>query len=387
MSSSKEIIVTDPAITPVRVSAQAVAAAVQDIAVLEELVTRVLEQGVDYGHIEGISEDVLWDPGSAKIMAAFNVYASHNIISQQDDGEQIGFILETQLLRRDGGGVVATGVGAASTRETRYAYRWVGEREAVQQGFVGEALKTLPKRQRKGQGGEGYQTYRIPNPERAELLNTLLKMAAKRAEQDAVKSLPGVGSALAKLFKVKADLKIWAGFWGEVRRLGFSDEDVHRILGCTSVKDWVAQGNTLEQALAQLREDHQKRSQDPVSTRRFPTASKAAKPPVASPQPPEDVDVPQDIDHVSEVSKIPMEVWEVVTEKVRALGLTDSQVRGWFGKHQLEVSLADLQDLFPGPQLTFDVLSKFLDVLTSEEQKRAKKQEKGIGPAPAEGRG
>ena len=44
--------------------------------------------------------------------------------------------------------------------------------------------------------------YRVENPEYGEQVNTIAQMAAKRAETDAAKTLPGVASALRRLFEV-----------------------------------------------------------------------------------------------------------------------------------------------------------------------------------------
>ena len=47
--------------------------------------------------------------------------------------------------------------------------------------------------------------------------------------------------------------KGWNWFWGaKVRELGLAREEVHARLGVTSVKDWVSQGKTLEEAVKVL---------------------------------------------------------------------------------------------------------------------------------------
>ena len=256
MTTEKALVVAPP-IEPVRVSPQAVEAARQDIAILQELVGTLLEAGWDYGDIPGIPGKALFDPGAAKVMAGFNCYSTHVILAQRDDGEMLTFIIEAKLISRATQEVVATGVGAASTKETKWAYRWVNQKEAEAAGYTGEALKGLKRQERKSQYGP-YFVYRIPNPDPGELLNTLVKMAAKRAEQDAVKSLPGVGTALAKLFEGKLTrTNGYAHFWAEVRRLGYSDTEAHELLGVKSLKDWEAAGKSLDDALAKLRQVRQ----------------------------------------------------------------------------------------------------------------------------------
>jgi hypothetical protein len=100
------------------------------------------------------------------------------------------------------------------------------------------------------------------------LLNIMFQMASKRGEVDAAKGLPGVGSALRRLFKGKMQRgqakpparpteegPNWTSFWGEVNRLGLTPERAHEILGVKSIKDdWLASGRTLEAAIDCLRQ-------------------------------------------------------------------------------------------------------------------------------------
>lgn len=80
----------------------------------------------------------------------------------------------------------------------------------------------------------GEVQYRVRNPEHDELLNTIVKIASKRAEVDAAESLPGVASVLREMFGSKGRRDSisrqespaakgkrqdeWTWFWGEVAR-------------------------------------------------------------------------------------------------------------------------------------------------------------------------
>jgi hypothetical protein len=127
--------------------------------------------------------------------------------------------------------------------ESKYAYRYV--EDPAELGLDKASLKFDKKKKK----------WRIPNPETEDLGNTILKMAAKRGEIDASQSLPGVSSALKKLFlgKVKGkdqnDGHAWQKFWGEVTALGLSEAGVHEMLGIKSLKDdWLAKGKGLNEA-------------------------------------------------------------------------------------------------------------------------------------------
>lgn len=83
------------------------------------------------------------------------------------------------------GQIVATGDGSCSTRESKYAYRWVWDREVPSE----IDKETLPKRRLKTKNGSATQ-YRFANADLADQYNTVLKMADKRATVAAALKLP-----------------------------------------------------------------------------------------------------------------------------------------------------------------------------------------------------
>lgn len=212
----------------------------------ERLVFEVLEEDVDYGRLPGIPQEGLWNPGASKINNAFNTYPDYKVLHHVEEDGLISYTMQSILISRDSQQVVGTGIGAASTREPKYKYRWVPDPKNY--GYSDEGIKTLKFKDGK---------YRILNPEYGELVNTMAKMAAKRADVDAAQSLPGVASALRKLFtgagaKPKTDTPKWDTFWGEVGALGLSEERVHQMLGVKSMKDWLSSGRSLNQAIEVL---------------------------------------------------------------------------------------------------------------------------------------
>ncbi len=230
-------------VSPLQLTPQAIEMIKGNLLLCEELVNDVLEPGVDFGKVEGVERPFLWDPGAAKIAAAFNTYPTHVILKETLEADFVCYVIEAQLVSRVSKEVVATGIGGASTWETKYKYRWVKKPE--EWGWKGEGLKFNAKTNK----------YRIPNPEHGELVNTILKMAAKRAEVDAAESLPGVGSALRKLFgmeEVGGGEADWTWFWTRMRAMGLDANQVHTRLGVKSMKDWFGQGKTLKDAVELL---------------------------------------------------------------------------------------------------------------------------------------
>lgn len=57
-----------------------------------------------------------------------------------------------------------------------------------------------------------------------------------------------------KIRKAPVDKPDWSKFWGEVSKLGLSQDEVHEKLKVKSINDWLSQGRSLDQALAALRE-------------------------------------------------------------------------------------------------------------------------------------
>lgn len=251
-----------------------------ELDLLQSMVKGILKKGTDFGRIPGTPADSLWEPGAMQIISAFNCYpGQRRILQLKDESDKLVVIVEVPVISRTTQEVMATGVGAASTLETKYKYRWFNKADARQMGYDDTALASL--KQRDGKGGN--VEYRVPNPEHGELLNTILKMASKRAEVDAAESLPGVASVLRQMFsepqhgrpgaersEQRADPRreqassdnngnityTFTHFWGDVRKLGIDQTKAHELLNVASVKDWLVAnpGKTLKDALATVRE-------------------------------------------------------------------------------------------------------------------------------------
>lgn len=211
---------------------------------LDEL-KALLKEGVDYGTIPGTPKPSLYKPGAEKICAFFG-YAPHyteSTASIEDwegtrFGEPIFYYKYSCTLEKDGK-PVGEGVGSANSWESKYRYRWVKEHD-VPVHYTAEQVKTFPRREgmvseftfavdkaetsgpygkpaeywqkfkdaitnrtaRKGKkkikSGEERDTweiedvvYRVPNPEFADLINTVQKMGQKRAYIAATLSATG----------------------------------------------------------------------------------------------------------------------------------------------------------------------------------------------------
>ncbi len=244
-----------PAVRPpasVNVTPEAVENTKRSIFLLQGMVKDMLAPNVDFGHVPGIKGEFLWDPGAAKIAACFNCYpGKRRIITMEMTGERVVVCVEVPLISRATGEIVGAGIGAASTEEAKFHNLWV--EKPAEYGYTDEAIKVLKHRE-KG----NFIQYKIPNPSPGDLTNTIVKMASKRAEVDAVETLPGVSSLLREMFDKPGDSSgprnDYQWFWGETKRLGYkTNDEVHTALGLISMKDWTNSGRTLEQAIEALR--------------------------------------------------------------------------------------------------------------------------------------
>lgn len=168
-----------------RFEKSAMEASLENYKLLSEVVKSRMTRGHHYGKFEGWQKDQLLEPGASLIMNGFNVWADPIKVdrSEDEDGHiRYNIVVHLKPIGQVRNVVVAAGVGSASTKETKYAYRWVPESE-VPESLEKNGLKKLERANR--------TVYRVPNPDIGDVENTLLKMAMKRAEIDAVNHLPG----------------------------------------------------------------------------------------------------------------------------------------------------------------------------------------------------
>jgi hypothetical protein len=304
---------------------------VRNIQMAEKLVTQVLEMNVDWGIQPGTNSMALRDPGSSKIANAFNCYPEHAILKSEDTPDVIFYTMRANMINRDTGQVVAVGVGGCSSRESKYGKRWVVDPESF--GLNREDYKFR----------ESDKKYHIPNPDIPDLGNTILKMAAKRAEVDACQNLPGVGSALRKLFdpQFKKSMPITQSsetvdlalpvFWAIMHGAGLTDDDVHKACKVASMNDWTASGKTLREATIFILGTAVKAIRN--------VAKKPAPPPAPAPvaveKLPKDI-TKEDVPNVETLVNLVKKYWNMPEQELwQAVGYTG---RGNFLEAQVQTS-------------------------------------------------
>ena len=120
--------------------------------------------------------------GALNLCSLFKVRVSADepVETYHDDGHYT-VRYRVHLVSMRSGEIVADGEGSCSTKESKYAYRWVKDRD------IPGNIDTATLVTRSGQWG---RQYRMPNPDLADHYNTVLKMAYKRAIVAAALCLP-----------------------------------------------------------------------------------------------------------------------------------------------------------------------------------------------------
>ena len=169
---------------------------------MKDFIEKVLHPGIDFGMIPGTNtKAVLLKPGAEKLAAFFGLTVTYEIIEKITDwtGHEHGepffyYHYKTKLLRQ--GLVAGEGEGSCNSWETKYRYR-KSERvcpacgaEAIIKGKAEYGGGWICFAKKGGCGAkykdgdpeiENQPTGRVPNPDVADIVNTIQKMAQKRA--------------------------------------------------------------------------------------------------------------------------------------------------------------------------------------------------------------
>lgn len=144
---------------------------------LQTFVRSVMVRGEDYGRIPGTQKDTLYKAGAEKLSEIYGLAPEYLVEVATENWETMFFYFRIRCILKRGDRYVSAGLGSCNTREEKYAWRWVSEKWLP----AGSDKKTL--RCKKGKFG---WSYRVPNDDIATQVNTVLKMAKKRAFVDAV---------------------------------------------------------------------------------------------------------------------------------------------------------------------------------------------------------
>lgn len=154
----------------------AVADIISHVAMVQEVMRAVMKPEVHYGVIPGTNKPTLYKQGAEVLCMAFRVSDSYQVEDLATE-EVVRYRVTCTGIHQMNGLVLGTGMGEASSGEEKYKWR-----KAYKEEF-----EATPANLRREKGGlnksskEKYSTYQV-RTEPADLANTILKMANKRAK-------------------------------------------------------------------------------------------------------------------------------------------------------------------------------------------------------------
>lgn len=142
---------------------------------VQEVMKSVMKEGLHYGTVPGTDKPMLYKQGAEKLCLAFKIASDYRIddLSTPDIAR---FRVICVGIHQTTGNMLGQGVGECSSAEEKY--RW---RKAV----CKEEFEATPESQRRikfGRKSGGFYTVEQVRTEPADVANTVLKMAAKRAQ-------------------------------------------------------------------------------------------------------------------------------------------------------------------------------------------------------------
>ncbi|MGS1076689.1 hypothetical protein [Pseudoxanthomonas beigongshangi] len=142
---------------------------------MQDVMQEVMKDGTHYGRIPGTQSKSLYKAGAEKLMATFRLAAKPEVEDLSEGGE-VAYRVTVNLLTA-GGVFVGAGIGECSSAEEKYSWRAAVHKKEW------EATPENRRRIKYYRDGKEVQQVRT-NP--ADVANTILKMAKKRAQVDAV---------------------------------------------------------------------------------------------------------------------------------------------------------------------------------------------------------
>lgn len=164
-------IVEDRALTAVEVRAQ--------VNLIQEVLKGVMKADTHYGIIPGCKQPSLFKPGAEKILSTFRIAVDPDVedLSTHDEAK---YRVKAKGISMASGNFLGGGIGECSSDEEKYKWK---------KAVCNEEYEATPADRRREKWFKGYQNkpnYQVKqvrtNP--ADVANTILKMAKKRAQID-----------------------------------------------------------------------------------------------------------------------------------------------------------------------------------------------------------
>lgn len=165
------------------------------IAQMQLVVQKTLKEGHDFGEVPGTNKPTLLKPGGEKICMLFGLNPEYDFLQIVEDYDKEFFSYNIRCTLYRNGQPVAQGVGSCNSKEKKYRFINV---DAIPSTYVGPSEEITDK--------YGRTKYKINNPDICSLVNTILKMAKKRAFIDAVLQVASLSEVFTQDLEDMGDL-------------------------------------------------------------------------------------------------------------------------------------------------------------------------------------
>lgn len=171
---------------------QSIAEIKSNIQIIQKVLDGVMKKGCHFDIIPGCgAKPTLLKPGAETIMATFRL-GGEPIIEKETDGFDIVYTVKYRGFHIPTNNTVGYGIGRCSTAEKKYAWR-----EAVCQEEFDETPETQRQIYWKKSGNKAIKVLQVRQSP-ADIANTVLKMAEKRAQIDFVRTSTGCSDMFAQ---------------------------------------------------------------------------------------------------------------------------------------------------------------------------------------------
>mgnify|MGYP000895451160 CR=1 FL=1 len=145
---------------------------------IQSVMKAVMKKDVHYGIIPGCDKPSLYKPGAEKLLSTFQISVEPEVIDLSTPDEARYRVLAHGVYRNTGVSV-GTGIGECSSNEEKYKWR----RASCDEEFDAAPEDRKRIKWGKTRNGGAYQVKQV-RTEIADVANTILKMAKKRAQID-----------------------------------------------------------------------------------------------------------------------------------------------------------------------------------------------------------
>lgn len=154
----------------------AVADLIQHVAVVQEVIRAVMKEGVHYGTIPGTPKPTLYKAGAEVLCMVFRIADTYEI-EDLSTPDCVRYRVTCIATHQTTGIVLGSGLGEASSNEEKYKWR----KAVCKEEFDETPVNLRRSKYGKSKGGGHYVADQI-RTELADMANTVLKMANKRAK-------------------------------------------------------------------------------------------------------------------------------------------------------------------------------------------------------------